>query len=225
MFESLKHAKVGSELIPELLRSLPEDFRLDDHQVHQFGVYLDLILQWNSKAGLMSSADEDRLIKRHIVESLGVLSLKLLWPSAEVLDLGTGGGFPGIPVKIAMPSLMMTLLDSRRMKGLFLEEVVRTLALVHTQVVNDRAERVKERLASRYDFVLARAVSDLKTLWSWSSPLLKRGGSLLAQKGGDLETELNQLLHSYSKLHPQQIQYPKNWDIEPSRCIIVLEKE
>jgi 16S rRNA G527 N7-methylase RsmG len=110
-------------------------------------------------------------------------------------------------------------------EGLFLEEAVRTLALEHTIVVNDRAERVKGKLSGNYDFVLARAVTDLTTLWTWSMPLLRKGGSLLAQKGGDLQSELDRLSNSYPSLHPQQLQYPKSWAIEPSRCIIVIEKE
>ncbi len=222
---TFQNPKVSTELLPELLRSLPKDFRLDDLQIQQFGTYLDLILQWNQKAGLISPADESRLVKRHIIESLGVLSVNLLQPSASVLDMGTGGGFPGVPVKIAMPSLHMTLLDSRRMKALFLEEVLRKLALKNTTVAHQRAEKAATDFSQIFDFILARAVTDLETLWTWSLPLLKKGGRLLAQKGGELNAELNQLLSSYSELRPTKLSYPEEWPIEPSRFIIVLRKD
>lgn len=220
-----QNEKVGAVFLPELRESLPVDFRLDDYQMQQFGIYLDLILQWNQKAGLISPADEERLIKRHIVESLGVLSTNLLQPSSQILDVGTGGGFPGIPLKIAMPSLHMTLLDSRRMKMLFLQEVLRVLSLENLHIVHERAEKVSAKLAQKFDFVVARAVTDLETLWTWSLPLLKKGGSLIAQKGGDLNAEINQLLSSYSSLRPKKLHYPETWPIDPSRCIISLRKE
>ena len=222
MPESFKHTNVSSELIPELLGLLPHDFRLDDNQIQKFGKYLDLILQWNHKAGLISPADEQRLIKRHIIESLGVLSVNMLQPDAEVLDLGTGAGFPGVPVKIAMPSLHLSLLDSRRMKALFLEEVQRTLLLESMQVLHERAEKAAGRFPQKFGFILARAVADLKTLWTWALPLLKKGGYLLAQKGGDLNEEMNRLLSTYSELRPRVLRYPESWPIDPSRCIIAI---
>ncbi len=225
MLMTMDNPKVHAELIPELLRSLPEEFHLNEIQIQQFEKYLNLLLQWNKKAGLISPSDENRLIKRHIIESLGVLSVNLLQPSAEVLDLGSGGGFPGVPIKISMPSLNMALLDSRRMKALFLEEVVRVLALENTHVVNDRAERVAANLSEKFDFVLVRAVADLETLWKWSQPLLKKGGSLLAQKGGDLKNELDQLLHSHPNLQPKQFNYPKSRPIDPSRYVIAIQKD
>lgn len=204
---------------------MPEKFRLDDRQFQQFGIYLDLILQWNQRAGLISSADEERLIKRHIIESLGVLSLNILMPPAHVLDLGTGGGFPGIPIKIAMPELHMTLLDSRRMKARFLEEVVGVLGLQNLQVVNGRAEKLAANPAAQFDFIVARAVTDLETLWTWSQPLLKKSGSLLAQKGGDLGEEMKRFQKAFPNLTPLRCNYPDPWPIDPSRYVIAIRKE
>ena len=219
-----QNQKVNLEFLPDLRRSLPDDCRLDENQMRQFGIYLELILQWNQRAGLISPADEERLIKRHVVESLGVLSIDMLLPTSEIMDLGTGGGFPGIPLKIALPNLHLTLLDSRRMKALFLEEVVRVLGLQHVQVIQERAENLAGRLSEKFDFVLARAVADLASLWTWSQPLLKKSGCLLAQKGGDLSEEMKRFRKAYPKVQSRQLNYAEWCPIDSSRYIIAIEK-
>jgi len=224
MSQVYQNPKALTNLVAELRSSLPSELLLDEQQVQQFVTYLDLLLKWNLRVGLISPADEERLIKRHVIESLAIIATGALPPDGEVLDLGSGGGLPGIPVKIALPKLRMTLLDSRRMKALFLEEAVRVLALQNTSVVNQRAEKIGEEFSNRFDFVLARAVADLKTLWDWSKPLLKNGGSLLAQKGGDLKVEIAALLNSNSDLQLRQIHFPEHWPIEKSRCLIAIRK-
>lgn len=148
--------KKASQPVSELVQILPESFKLDASQLELLNAYIDLILKWNSKVRLISSADESRIVKRHIVESLVLVSINRIAPDAEVLDLGAGAGLPGIPLKIAIPSLRMTLLDSRRMKSLFLEEAVKSLRLSDTQVVHDRAEKIVEKFSGKFDCVVAR---------------------------------------------------------------------
>ncbi len=211
--------------IAELIQSLPESFKLDSSQLDLLHVYIDLILKWNSKVRLISSADESRIVKRHIVESLVLVSINRINSNAEVLDLGAGAGLPGIPLKIAIPSLRMTLLDSRRMKSLFLEEAVKTLALSDTQVVHDRAEKIVEKFSGKFDVVVARAVSSLYNLWQWSFPVLKKGGALLAQKGGDLSKEMDELVAAYPDLKTEKLEYDPAWQVEPSRFVIAIRKE
>ncbi|MDZ7266225.1 MAG: 16S rRNA (guanine(527)-N(7))-methyltransferase RsmG [candidate division KSB1 bacterium] len=209
-----------------LLSFLPAGFPLSASQLAQFEQYLRLLLEWNPRASLVSKSDENeaRLSKRHVVESLGLLGTGLLHPKATVLDLGSGGGFPGIPIKIAQPDLEITLLDSRRMKFLFLQEAIRALELKNAIAVCARAESLGPEFHSRFDFVVVRAVASLVKLWQWSLPVLKAGGCLLAQKGGDLEAECKELLAVFPGLVLSQVKYPAEWEIEPSRFVVVIKK-
>jgi 16S rRNA (guanine527-N7)-methyltransferase len=127
--------------------------------------YLRLLLEWNQPHQLDFPNDEDRLAERHIIESLAVL---VVWPFAEgasVLDLGSGSGFPGVPLIIMRPDLSMTLLESRQKKALFLTTIIRELHLPNCRVVNARAEELAQNSGERFSIVIARAVADLKTLW------------------------------------------------------------
>jgi 16S rRNA (guanine527-N7)-methyltransferase len=214
--------KSTSQPISDLIQSLPENFKLDSSQLDLFNSYIELLLKWNSKVRLISTADESRIVKRHIIESLVLASLNRIPSNAEVLDLGAGAGLPGIPLKIADATLRLTLLDSRRMKALFLEEAVRTLSLSETRVVHDRAEKIADKFAGKFDVVVARAVSSLYNLWQWASPVLKKDGVLLAQKGGEISGEMNELLSSFPNLKIGKLEYDPAWQVEPSRFVIAI---
>lgn len=209
----------------ELIESLPASSPLSAAQQTLFEDYVRLLLEWNPRAGLVSRADENasRLIKRHIVESLGLAGTNLLSENAAVLDLGSGGGFPGVPLKIARPDLRITLLDSRRMKSLFLQEVVRRLNLENVEVVCARAESLDDSFKSRFDFVVVRAVTNLAKLWQWAVPVLKNGGSLLAQKGGDLDQELKELSSAFPGIAVKKVNYPADWEIDPTRYVVIIK--
>lgn len=216
---------LASAHIKELLQSLPKNFLLSSSQLELFDAYIELLLKWNGKVRLISTSDESRIVKRHIVESLVVTGIKQIPRYSSVLDLGAGAGLPGIPLKIADPTIRLTLLDSRRMKSLFLEEAVRTLKLDEAQVVHDRAEKMAEKFAGKFDRVVARAVSSLYNLWQWASPVLKKDGVLLAQKGGDLSHETDELLTAYPKLKIEKLEYDPAWKVEPSRFVIAIRNE
>ena len=188
-------------------------------QIGQLQKYITLLLEWNQRINLISPNDEERIAERHILESLAVLSA---WPfpeNASVLDLGSGGGFPGVPLKIMRPDLAMTLLESRQKKTLFLKAAVQELKLSNCRVVNARAEKLTKE---RFSIVVARAVADLKTLWKWSRPLLIEGGVLLAMKGGELDNELQTLNKFHSNVAYQLLRYPAEWNIDISRCFAAL---
>jgi len=188
-------------------------------QIEQLQKYIALLLDWNQRINLISPNDEERIAERHILESLAVLSA---WPfpeNASVLDLGSGGGFPGVPLKIMRPDLAMTFLESRQKKALFLNAAVQALKLSNCRAVNARAEELTKE---RFSIVIARAVADLKTLWKWSRPLLVSGGALLAMKGGELNDELQILKKFDSRVEHQFLRYPEEWGIETSRCLTVM---
>lgn len=193
-------------------------------QIGQLQKYISLLLEWNQRINLISPNDEERVAERHILESLAVLSA---WPFSEkasVLDLGSGAGFPGVPLKIMRPDLVMTLLESRQKKTLFLNTVVRELPLANCRVVNARAEDLAKTSGEKFSIVIARAVADLKTLWEWSKPLLAEGGVLLAMKGGGLDDDLQALKKFDSQVTTQILNYPKPWEVETTRRLVVLTK-
>jgi len=191
-------------------------------QWQQFNHYIRLLLEWNQRINLISPNDEDRIAERHILESLAVLSV---WPfpeNASVLDLGSGGGFPGIPLKITRPDLAMTLLESRQKKTLFLNAVVRELQLENCRVVNARAEELTKTSDEKFSIVIARAVADLKTLWKWSKPMLDDNGVLLAMKGGELNDELQALMKFDPRIEYRVLHYPAKWEVDESRCLVIV---
>lgn len=168
-------------------------------QLNQFEIYYNELLKWNPKANLISKNDESRIVERHFLESALLSLLNEFQGELSVLDLGTGGGFPGVPVKIVKPDLQMTLLDSKRWKGLFLRHLIEVLELQNTEVLCERAEAAaeNEKYRSRFDRVVCRAVTELSALYRLSSPFLKSGGALVAVKGSRLNDELNRFKAEY----------------------------
>lgn len=165
---------------------------LTDHQVRQFEIYQKEILIWNDRASLVSKNDESRIVERHFLESAALLNLGCFNAAVSVLDLGAGGGFPGMPIKILRPPIKLTLLDSRRIKTLFLQSLVQKLALDNTSVVCGRAENLKDdpNFVNQFEVVLARAVAELAKVYSWAKPFLKPQGVFVTIKGSKLEAEL-----------------------------------
>ena len=176
--------------------------------------YVDLLLAWNKKINLVSRKDEEHIWESHIVHSLSPLFVLEIPSGIRLLDLGSGGGLPGIPLAIVHGGLEVTLLDSIRKKTMAVEEIVRSLGLGGVTVLNGRAEDVCHRLSLKgsFEVVIARAVAPLVDLVRWSYPFLSvrpragfaaerisKGGKtvidlpyLLALKGGDLEREIQE---------------------------------
>lgn len=188
-------------------------------QMAQLEKYIALLLDWNQRINLISPNDEERIAERHILESLAVFSAWSFPQNASVLDLGSGGGFPGVPLKIMRPDLAMTLLESRQKKAFFLNTAIRELKFENCRVVNARAEELSGK---KYSIVIARAVADLKTLWEWSRPLLISGGALLAMKGGELDDELQKLKKFDTRVDYRVLNYREEWEVELSRSLVVV---
>lgn len=168
---------------------------LSQTQVSQLVEYWRLLLEWNDRAKLISRNDEGRVVERHFLES-ALLSEHLLFSNGvNVVDVGSGGGFPGLPLKIVRPDLRMTLLDSKTRKALFLEEVVSKLNLMGVRVECDRAENFRQNVDHRraYDVVVCRAVLELPKLWPLVEDFLAPGGALLTLKGSALPREIEAL--------------------------------
>ena len=158
-------------------------------QLHHLEIYERQILAWAPRVNLVSKGDTRHLRSRHFTDSISVLPYL---PKARhsLLDLGSGGGFPGIPIKIVRPDIQVTLLESGRMKGLFLSQVVKLLDLEGLLVWKGRAEQISERAGlNTQDVVVCRAVGSLSLLWQLAKPFLKPTGRLLAFKGPKAQEE------------------------------------
>jgi len=164
-------------------------------QLKQFAALDPLYKEWNSKINVISRKDIDGLYEKHVLHSLAIAAAFQFEPGMEILDIGTGGGFPGIPLAILFPEVKFLLADSIAKKLKVVDAVVDALELknVTTQIV--RVEEIKNR---KFDFVVSRAVAPLKELWRWSKPLLKTKiqnsnlqSGLICLKGGDLANEIH----------------------------------
>ena len=165
---------------------------ITDEQEHQLRAFREVFLRWNEKINLISRKDTDSFEIRHVVHSLSIARFMRFYPGAEVMDLGTGGGFPGIPLAIRFPEVSFVLVDSIEKKLMAVRDMIETLGLKNVEVVRGRAESISRS----FDDVVSRAVAPMTDLVRWTKPIVKPGqqGSLpngwLVLKGGDLREEL-----------------------------------
>lgn len=178
-----------------------------DAQLHSFQRYLELLLEWNKRVNLISRKDESRIITHHFLDSLSGLSVLPNKERLRVVEIGAGAGLPGLPLKICRPDIDLTLIESVRMKSLFLAHAVKALGLTDVTVLRERAERLAEsgQLPGIYDVAVARAVGSLALLVSLAFPLLKPGGMLVAYKGPDPAAEIQTTLEGTAGLTAQHV--------------------
>jgi len=167
--------------------------RLDKKNVEAFNLFLKELLKWNQKFNLTAIRTEKEIILKHFLDSLSVSPY--LPEYSSILDIGSGAGFPGIPLKIVAPSLEMTLIDSVRKKVDFQRNIIRRLGLKGIKAIYGRAQdrEILKSLEAQFDVTLSRAFSDLQTFLILSFPFLKKDGRAIAMKGG-MKTEEIQLL-------------------------------
>ena len=169
---------------------------LGDDQLDQFRVYHRELVAWNRRMNLMADTDWDLVQRRHILDSLSVsvAAPAQVLCKGDVLDVGSGAGFPGLALKIAFPGLKVTLIDATAKKTAFLSHVTGVLALRDVDVVTGRAEELAHdaRLRERFDLVLSRAVARMPALAELTLPFCKRGGLVVAQKGAGVDDELGE---------------------------------
>jgi 16S rRNA (guanine527-N7)-methyltransferase len=179
----------------------------DDH-VMKLRTFVEMLLEWNAKINLVSRKDIENIWHSHVLHSLSLLFYIRFPERIRMLDLGTGGGFPGIPLSIVRDDLKVTLCDSIRKKTAAVQDMVQSLQLANVEVVTGRAEEIARDSShsGAYDTVVARAVASLNDLIRWSRPFVKKGNSdfprLIALKGGDLGNEISE---AQTKTKPLQI--------------------
>jgi len=165
---------------------------LSDKQRNQFGQLQELYSYWNNQINVISRKDIDQLYERHVLHSLGIAKVLSFLPGEKVLDVGTGGGFPGVPLAILFPETDFHLVDSIGKKIKVVQEVAKTLELNNVRASHVRAEQVPQKV----DFVVSRAVTRLKDFYPWVQNKFnkqsknKLANGILYLKGGDLQEEL-----------------------------------
>jgi len=172
-----------------------------DRQIEQFRMLDPLYREWNEKINVISRKDIDSLYMRHVLHSLSIAAWVDLKPGIQVIDIGTGGGFPGIPLAIFFPEVEFLLVDSIGKKLKVIEAVSEAIELKNVRTRHTRAEDIRDR---KFDFAVSRAVAPLADLWRWAKPLLRSErkleefkNGLICLKGGDLAAEISE-----SRLRP-----------------------
>lgn len=165
---------------------------LDADGFESFKTYKSLLKEWNEKINITTITDDIEIDIKHFLDSLTPIKTKLFENSKKIIDVGTGGGFPGIPLKIYNQDLNITLLDSLNKRILFLNEVIHRLNLKGINAIHGRAEELSRRKEYReqYDICISRAVASLDTLSEYCLPFVKVGGYFISMKGPDVEEEL-----------------------------------
>lgn len=176
----------------DIIRKYFDDFT--ETQLQQFAQLEELYKDWNEKINVISRKDIDSLYERHVLHSLAIAAICGFDDGSEVVDIGTGGGFPGIPLAIFFPEVEFLLSDSIGKKIKVVQEVATAIGLKNVTAVHSRVEEIKGRT---FDYAVSRAVAPLGELWKWINPLIRPGqksddlsNGLICLKGGDLAEEI-----------------------------------
>ena len=199
---------------------------LSEIQLKQFYNYMNLLIEWNKKINLTAITEPDEIILKHFVDSLTIS--KYIPDGTKLVDVGTGAGFPGIPLKIYRQDIEITLLDSLQKRINFLDEVIRELNLEKIETLHSRAEDFgkDKKYREKFDISTSRAVANLATLSEYLLPLVKIGGKVISMKGSLIEEELENSKNAI-KILGGKIERVDEFDLpnsDISRNIVLIDK-
>jgi len=200
---------------------------LNETQEKQFQNYIDLILTWNKRTNLISRKDEKKIIENHFFESLAFLLSFELYPGINIVDVGSGAGFPALPISLVKTDINFLMVESKRMKTLFLKEVVSQLKLENVEVLCERVENLTQhkKYENKFDFAFSRAVSSLEIVYGWIEKLLKPGGFYIAWKGGKVEQEIKELQNRYREIEIDVVKMDQRLvPLEKERVFVQVKK-
>lgn len=201
------------------------EVKLSDSQLQQFSLYADLLIEWNQKINLTSIVEPEEIAVKHFLDSL---TLAKFVEGNKIGDIGTGAGFPGVPLKIFYPEKMFYLIDSLAKRLDFLNDVIQKLNMDNVQTVHSRAEDIgrNAQYRSSFDTIVSRAVAKLPVLLEYAIPLLKVGGVFLAAKGSQGDEEIAEAENALSLLGAE-IRDIEKFNLGSGaehRSIIIVEK-
>lgn len=199
---------------------------ISDEQLEMFEKYYDMLIEKNKVMNLTAITEFDEVIEKHFLDSVNLCRSIDLQSELCVLDLGTGAGFPGIPLKIVFPNLKVVLADSLNKRILFLQDVIKELGLEQIEAVHGRAEDLarKPEYREKFDLCVSRAVANLASLSEYCIPFVKVGGKFVSYKSGSCEEEINDSKKAIQILGGKIKKVDKFELGEASRSFVVIEK-
>ena len=202
---------------------------LSDEQYNQYVTYYEMVVEKNKVMNLTGITEFDEFIDKHYIDSLSIVNAVDMHQVQSAIDVGTGAGFPGIPLKIAFPHLKITLLDSLNKRINFLNEVIDELGLENVECIHGRAEDFGHDAEYReqYDLCVSRAVANLSTLSEYCLPFIKVGGKFVSYKAANIDEELNNAKNAIKKLggnisDTKTMKLPNSDEIE--RNFVIIDK-
>jgi len=177
------------------------DIQIDKRKIEKFAIHALELMKWNQKTNLTAITDPFEVAVKHFLDS--IVPVKIIPSNASLLDIGSGGGFPGIPLKIILPSLSVTLIDASRKKVSFLKHIIRILELKNIDALQIRAEEFanKPGVAKKFNVIISRAFSSMTTFALTALPFLKKEGAIIAMRGNVSDDDIQLLLSSLNKRH------------------------
>ncbi|WP_342480898.1 16S rRNA (guanine(527)-N(7))-methyltransferase RsmG [Paenibacillus sp. FSL L8-0340] len=205
-----------------------QGIKLNPEQLKQFELYYQELVSWNEKMNLTGITERDQVYTKHFYDSLSLAFYLKMEDAKSLADIGSGAGFPGIPLKICFPHLKLTIVDSLSKRISFLQHVCDTLGLENVQLIHGRAEDVSRQFVHRdaYDIVTARAVARLSLLNEFCLPFTKKEGVFAAMKGSDPAEELKEAKFSFKELRAE-LQKVESFSLpveESARHIVIIRK-